>query len=145
MNLGASADTADSAQPPAVPAAGPPGDLTSAEAAARLARDGQNVLPATRTAASPRSFTATWWPDRRGPVWSVWAGISRFAVRWSLAIGSAAGAHPHPPCSPATTPTTGSPRTTGNNRSARAVPWWFQWFWPMRPLRWQKSSLRVWD
>jgi P-type Ca2+ transporter type 2C len=48
MNVGASPGTADRAQPPAVPAAVPPGGLTSAEAAARLARDGRNELPAAR-------------------------------------------------------------------------------------------------
>jgi Ca2+-transporting ATPase len=48
MNVGASADTAGRAQPPAIPAAVPQGGLTSAEAARRLARDGPNVLPASR-------------------------------------------------------------------------------------------------
>jgi Ca2+-transporting ATPase len=48
MNVGVSPDTADRAQRPAVPVAVPPGGLTSAEAAARLARDGGNVLPAPR-------------------------------------------------------------------------------------------------
>ena len=48
MHAGASPGTASRAQRPAVRVAVPAGGLTSAEAAARLARDGRNVLPAPR-------------------------------------------------------------------------------------------------
>lgn len=48
MTVDASPDTTVRARPPAVAMAVPPGGLTSAEAAARLARDGGNVLPAPR-------------------------------------------------------------------------------------------------
>lgn len=48
MHMDASSDTADRARPPAVPVTVPSGGLTSAEAAARLARDGPNALPAPR-------------------------------------------------------------------------------------------------